>query len=385
MYRVDDYGRMISDRVRMDAYLRALRKAIKPGSVVLDIGTGTGIMALLACRLGAGRVYAIEPDDAIELGRETAIANGYAERIEFIQDMSTRVTLPERVDVIVSDIGGALPFFQLHIPSIIDARKRFLAPGGILIPQRHALWAAPVEAAELYRSLIAVWEGDTYGLNMLAARRIAVNRQVRNRVTPRQLLAEPRCWAALDYNAVDTPDITAETTWTATRRATTHGLAAWYDTTLADGISLSNAPGEPERPMHHSVFFPWTTPVNLTTGDTVSVTLRVNLVGDSYVWRWDTCVLDSQSNRIKADFKQSNFLGLPLCPTRLHKRASWHVPSLNEDGKIDRLALSLMNGKRSLEQIGKQVAAQFANRFPAGYDALTLVADLSEKYSGGSG
>ena len=89
MYSIADYGAMISDKVRMGAFVRALREAVKPGAVVIDIGTGTGIFALLACRFGARRVYAIEPDDAIQVAREIAVANGCADRIEFIQAMST--------------------------------------------------------------------------------------------------------------------------------------------------------------------------------------------------------------------------------------------------------------------------------------------------------
>jgi protein arginine N-methyltransferase 1 len=87
MYSIADYGAMIADHGRMDAFVRALGRAVKPGAVVVDIGTGTGIFALLACRFGARRVYAIEPSDAIQVAREIAAANGCADRIEFIQAM----------------------------------------------------------------------------------------------------------------------------------------------------------------------------------------------------------------------------------------------------------------------------------------------------------
>src|SRR5438128_356977 len=115
MYSISDYSSMIADRLRLDAYSEALRRAIKPGVVVLDIGTGTGIFALLACRFGARKVYAVEPDDAIEVAREVAAANRYQQRIEFIQELSTRVALPERADVIVSDIRGVLPLLKHHL------------------------------------------------------------------------------------------------------------------------------------------------------------------------------------------------------------------------------------------------------------------------------
>src|SRR6184192_1242910 len=61
MYGLGAYGSMIADRVRVEAYAEALRKSVRKGSVVAEIGTGPGIFAVLACQLGASRVYAIEP------------------------------------------------------------------------------------------------------------------------------------------------------------------------------------------------------------------------------------------------------------------------------------------------------------------------------------
>ena len=133
-YNLSDYGRMIVDDVRMDAYAYALKAAVTPDSVVLDIGAATGIHALLACKFGARQVYAVEPNDAIHLARQIAAVNGFAGRIEFIQDLSTRISLPELADIIVSDMRGVLPLFGQHIPAIVDARQRHLAPGGRLIP-----------------------------------------------------------------------------------------------------------------------------------------------------------------------------------------------------------------------------------------------------------
>lgn len=86
MYSIAGYGRMIADSVRMEAYSRALRQCIRPSSVVIDLGAGTGIFSLLTCQYGARRVYAIEQDDAISVARAHAAANGYADRIVFVQD-----------------------------------------------------------------------------------------------------------------------------------------------------------------------------------------------------------------------------------------------------------------------------------------------------------
>src|SRR3984893_7272581 len=139
---------MVANRVRVSAYAEALRTAIRKDSIVIDIGTGPGIFAVLACRFGAKRVYAIEPGHVIQVARDVAAANDCADRIEFIQETSTRVTLPERADVIVSDLRGVLPLFHKNIPDLVDARHRFLNTGGLLIPRRDVLWVAVVEAPD---------------------------------------------------------------------------------------------------------------------------------------------------------------------------------------------------------------------------------------------
>ena len=135
MYSVSAFGRMIADENRTGAYAQALRSAINPDSVVLDIGAGTGIFSLLACVYGARKLYAVQPSDVISVAREIARANGFSDRIDFIQDLSTDVTLPSKADVIVSDIRGVLPLLQHHLPSIVDARTRLLAADGVLIPE----------------------------------------------------------------------------------------------------------------------------------------------------------------------------------------------------------------------------------------------------------
>ena len=378
MYSVFSYGSMIADRARMDAYAQALRQAVQPGSVVLDIGTGTGIFAMLACRFGARRVYAIEPDDAISVAREAAAANGLSERIEFIQDLSTRVTLPEQANVIVSDLRGVLPLFQHHLPAIIDARKRLLAPDGILIPRRDSLWAAIVQAPELYKEHASVWEDDIHGLTLISGRRFAINTWRKSRIKPEQMLTEPECLATLDYSCVESHDINIEVTWTALREGVAHGINVWFDASLVEGVSFSNAPGSPEL-IYGSAFFPLAEPVTISPGDTISVALRADLVGDDYIWRWDSRVMER--SEVKASFTQSTFFATPLSLAQLRKRASSHAPTLNEDGQIERFILSLMDGKTSLEEIARRVSDKFPAHFAKWSDALTRASELSLKFS----
>jgi protein arginine N-methyltransferase 1 len=215
MYSIGDYGDMIADKVRMDPYAYALKAAIEPDSIVLDIGTGTGMHALLACKFGARKVYAVEPNEAIHLARELAQVNGFADRIEFIQDVSTHVTLPEKADVIVSDLRGILPMYGNHIPSIIDARQRHLAPGGILIPKRDTVRVALVEADKVYNELIKPWDYP-YGLVMEEAKQIVLNSWIEeNTDTFRKsnLLMEPRILTVLDYASIENPDVSSSNSY----------------------------------------------------------------------------------------------------------------------------------------------------------------------------
>src|SRR5215510_9070288 len=160
MYSLHFYGQMIADAPRMNAYAEALRHTVNRDSVVMDLGCGPGVFALLACKLGARRVYAVEPDNVIGLAREAAAANGFSDRIEFFEKLSTEITLPEPATIIISDLRGVLPLFEQNVASIIDAHERLLAPGGVLIPHRDVLWAAVVEAPEQYDEIVGPWRNQ---------------------------------------------------------------------------------------------------------------------------------------------------------------------------------------------------------------------------------
>ena len=200
------------DAVVIDSFWISILTAVSPDTVVLDIGTSIGIHALLACKFGARKVYAIEPDNTINLARELAELNGFAGHIEFIHDVSTNVTLPERADIIVSDLRGALPLFDQHIPSIIDARQRHLSPNGILIPQKDTLWVSVVEAGTIYETLLRPWD-TPYGLKMDPAQQSALNQWQYDDTDLFQatnLLTEPTKWAVLNYNTIASLEYTAQ-------------------------------------------------------------------------------------------------------------------------------------------------------------------------------
>lgn len=381
MYSLSGYGSMIADRVRVNAYAAALRQAVRPGSVVLEIGAGPAIFAVLACRLGARRVYAIESCDIIQVGREVAVASGCSDRIVFFEEMSTRVTLPEKADVIVSDLHGILPLFEQHIPSIVDARRRFLAPGGSLIPRKDTLWAAVVEVAEAYAGVVDAWDHNPLDLDLSVARRLAVNNFCKLRAKPDQLLTKPFPWATLDFTTIECADVQGTATWKVERPGTGHGIIVWFDAELAEGVGFSNAPGAPEA-IYASMFFLWLKPVSLATSQTVTVHLQAKLTEDDYIWRWTTEIAAPDNpGTVVARFDQSQLAGAVISPANLRKRASNYVPRLSEEGRMEQRILELMDGTAPLEQIARRLSQDFPNRFPRWQDALTAAGDLAAKYS----
>jgi len=381
MYSIHDYGKMIRDTERTGAYAEALRAVVRPGSVVLDIGTGTGILTLLACSFGARKVYAFELTDVIELARQAALANGFGEKVEFINRSSTHVELAEKVDLIVSDLHGVLPTFQGSLSSIMAARDRFLVPDGHLIPQRETLWAALVHAPDEYRAVVEPWESNDYGFDCQTIRDKAVNDWRSVRLDSTHLVSDARCWATLDYRSVVDTKVSGQLGWTLNRTATAHGLVIWFDCQVSDGIAFSNSPASPTKLIYGQGFFPFSRPIELLPRDKVSVRVRGDAVGGNYVWCWNTDVTPvADPSRTHISFRQSTFQGVVLSADRLRRRAHNFVTTLSEDGWIDELVLQQMAQRLPLGQIAETLARKFPKVFPAWEDALNRVANLSEEY-----
>jgi len=313
MYTLHFYGQMLADAPRMEAYAAALRHTVNRDSVVMDLGCGPGVFALLACKLGARRVYAVEPDNVIGLAREAAVANGFADRIEFFEKLSTEIALPELATIIVSDLRGVLPWFEQNISSLIDARQRLLARGGVLIPRCDIMWAAVVEAPEQFAELVRPWQNQ-FDLDLSAGARFITNNWRKTNIKPEQFLTEPVCWSTIDYHEVENRDVRAEISWRAARNGTAHGFAVWFDSELVDEIRFSNHPAAP-RMIYGQGFFPFSQPVEISEGDCIELSLAADFVQDNYVWRWDTEFKDQE--RVKASFKQSTFYGVPLSTAQL--------------------------------------------------------------------
>lgn len=366
---------MFMDGPRIRAYEQALRRFVTPDAVVADIGAGTGIFALLACQLGAVKVYAVETDDAIHLAEEMARANGYGDRIVFIQQPSDIVRLPEHVDLVVSDMRGALPLYRQHIPAIIDARERFLNRGGTLIPQRDTLFAALITAPDVYAMYSDPW--SSFSIDMQIGRSHAVNTLRKHRPAPEQLLTAPQPFATLDYRSVESPNVSGELKVEVMRSGVAHGFCVWFDAELADDIIYSNAPDAPEL-VYGQMFFPLAEAAEVRAGDEIAAAFYARLMGDDYTWQWNTRITTRSRHH---SFKQSTLLGMPLSLDYLRKLSPNYQPGLNISGKIALMVMQQMNRSTSSGEIAQTILAAFPDRFTDLPGAQAYVSTLIKNYS----
>jgi len=147
---------MVLDAVRVDAYRQALASAVRPGAVVADLGAGCGILSVLACQAGAGRVYAVEPAPIADVARRLVASNGCADRVRILDTDATGAELPEPVDLLVSDLRGTLPLRLPQLAAHADFADRWLAPGGAVLPLADRLLTAPCRhPASLHRRAAA--------------------------------------------------------------------------------------------------------------------------------------------------------------------------------------------------------------------------------------
>jgi Ribosomal protein L11 methyltransferase (PrmA) len=148
---------MMNDARRNAAWDKALRRAIRPGMHVFEIGTGAGMLAMMAARAGAGHVTTCEDNALVAvLAREIVAHNGFADRITVLDKKSQAVAvgadLPRKADLLFCDIfADNLVSFD-PFTAIADARARLLAPGAPSVPRAVSLFVAPTSWDDYARS-----------------------------------------------------------------------------------------------------------------------------------------------------------------------------------------------------------------------------------------
>jgi SAM-dependent methyltransferase len=281
---------MIRDRVRTEAFRRAIDSLVRPGDVVLDVGAGSGILSLFAARAGAARVYAVEQTAVAVLAQDLAAANGVADVVNVIQGDVMDVQPPESVDVIVSEWLGGFGIDEGLLAPVIAARDRWLKPSGVMIPGSVTAWTSLVHDQYLEET-VGFLRDSPYGLTLGALVEKTVN-EISYSGGFRHLAARDRRSEAAQLWTTHVDLITleqalaaheAEVELAVPEHGTANALALWFSAELAPGISLSVGPGDP--PTHWGMTTaPLNGPVTLTPGSVVRARVRTAAARPAGTW-----------------------------------------------------------------------------------------------------
>lgn len=229
---------LLRDAVRNRAFYQALERNVTPGSVVLDIGSGVGIWAIAAAKMGAKRVVAVDMDELlIGVCKSLAAEHGVADRVETVWGNSLDVGLEREFDVVISETIGYLGYDENIVAIMQDARQRFLKKGGVLIPETVSLHAA---AGHLKVRQDAVPVGVPLDLEALQRLILHSPRALKRAADIRLLTKSVRLVETDLRKAVTPPSLeNLHASWDIDDPSEVNCFAVWVESRLTKGVRLS--------------------------------------------------------------------------------------------------------------------------------------------------
>lgn len=284
--------RMLADQPRMNFYNSAITRHIQPGDRVIDLGTGTGILAALASRRGAAKVYAIDHSKILDHARDIAVHNG-VRNVEFIGVHSSEFKTPEKVDVILHEQMGDCLFDESMVANVADLRDRLLKPGGLILPSRFDLFCEPIKLRD-ERLVPFLWELNVHGYDYSCMERSRpqepeyYHRSSSDLGFVDHFLGVPEPVLSIDLHTVNDDDLPRSLQF---NRAVVNegrfdGYAIYFQAHVDDDLTLSSGPLDRGRAPHWGFRFLRTDRDYFEAGDEIEVHLSVGRWPDLDSWRW---------------------------------------------------------------------------------------------------
>lgn len=159
---------MLKDRIRTMAYMNAItkNKHLFQNKIVLDVGSGTGILSIFAAKSGAKHVYAIENASIAAHSQKIIVDNKLADKITIIKGAMEEIKLPvDQVDIIISEWMGYFLLYESMLDSVLFARDKYLKKDGLMFPDRAILYISTIEDQEYMEDKFSFWD-NVYGVDM---------------------------------------------------------------------------------------------------------------------------------------------------------------------------------------------------------------------------
>lgn len=259
---------MVDDPRRTPALIEAVKRSVKPGDTVLDIGTGIGILAIAAAKAGASQVLAVEVDAvALEEARASAEHQGVANRIAFVQGLSFDLDLDVRADVCLCETVGSFAFDENILATLSDAKERLLTEDARIVPARLELWGALID-------VMPKAEG---------------HEEIGN-VKRDHLLTHPALIDAVDFTSEFGDTIHAKPAFEVTREGDALALALWPRAIWWEGLVSDASPLEPSTHWRQGLMPLEPRPV--VKGDTLAIEIIIGphpddpLTMTERMWKW---------------------------------------------------------------------------------------------------
>jgi protein arginine N-methyltransferase 1 len=284
--------RMLADQPRMNFYRAAITRHIQPGDRVVDLGTGTGILAALAARRGAAKVYAIDHSAILRHARTLAVHNKI-ENVEFIATHSKEFSVDEPVDVILHEQMGDCLFDEAMVANVTDLRERVLKPGGLILPGRFEFYCEPIKIKDS-RLVPFLWELKVQGYDYSCLERHRPQEPGYYHLCSSDLalvdhfLGEPEPVLTIDLHTVNEADLPHDLHFTRTvvNAGRLDGYAVYFRARVDDDLCLGSGPLDQGRAPHWGFRILRTDRDDFAPGDVIEVNLRVGRWPELDSWRW---------------------------------------------------------------------------------------------------
>ncbi|XP_037086808.1 protein arginine N-methyltransferase 1-like [Pollicipes pollicipes] len=168
---------MLKDEVRTLTYRNSMyhNRHLFKDKVVLDVGCGTGILSMFAAKAGAKKVIGVDCSNIVDHAKTIVKANKLDHVVEILKGKMEEITLPvDKVDIIISEWMGYCLFYESMLDTVLYARDKWLAPGGMMFPDRATLFITAIEDRQYKDDKINWWD-DVYGFDMSCIREVAVS------------------------------------------------------------------------------------------------------------------------------------------------------------------------------------------------------------------
>ncbi|MFQ5690257.1 MAG: methyltransferase domain-containing protein [Gemmatimonadota bacterium] len=283
------HDKLLADEVRISAYRRAIEKYIGEGDVVIDLGTGTGVLAFMAARRKPAAVYAIDHSRIIEKARLVAERNGI-HNVRFVRTGSRTFRPPRKADLIIQEQIGEHLFDENMVDTLLDARARLLKRGGKILPSRFRFFAEPVQLRDDCHVPFA-WQQNIAGVDYGALRGTSRlgTKYYRRFVEPREVaefLCMPEPLITFDLQTLAPGELPRVAGYRrrARRDGRLDGFCVFFEAWFDDEISFGNSP--------RSARTHWAIPLLRVEsrpcgkGDSLSFELRMGDPAVVATWSW---------------------------------------------------------------------------------------------------